>query len=204
MSTESSGPPGDLQVLDEIKAVELRPPASHCWQIPALGRRRAALPRYAIERAMTRQHAVDSGARGNRLGRALFVQGQGNGVGSVFAQYAVFAQSATHSKNVLFYLDWSAVPGSPRHQIRERHPVEASAAGALNPIGHRAHAHSSRPRHRVQTLSRSYRLNHLAPLLFERKFLTMTWSIKNAHTVPQLFSKLTLRCSTNAETRVSD
>src|ERR1035437_3552238 len=66
------GAVGDLQILDEIEAVELGSPTGQVGQIPALGRCRPALSVPTIKRAATRKHTVNGYARRNRLkiGRA--------------------------------------------------------------------------------------------------------------------------------------
>ncbi len=176
------GPSSDLQVFNEIEAVELGLSRGQIGQIPALGRCRPALPMHAIKRAVTRKHAVYRHARGNRLKRLLMLQGQADGVGPVLAQDAFVPQRTARAQDALLQPDRCAVRGSAGLAVSERHPVNAFTASACNPVGGRAEAYPEFRRYRAQALPRANRLNELAAALFDRTFLAMAhlFKCKNA------------------------
>ncbi|OGA35847.1 MAG: hypothetical protein A3F75_07970 [Betaproteobacteria bacterium RIFCSPLOWO2_12_FULL_64_23] len=168
------GAAGDLQVLDEIEAIEFGSPTGQIGQIPALGRCRPALSVYAIKCAATHKHSVNRHARGNWLTRLLMLQGQANGVGSVLAQHALFTQYVSNTQNALFHVARRAVPGPASLATVELHPVDALAPRTRNPVGRRAHAYTELSRNRSQASPRANRLNQLTAAAFTQTFLGMT------------------------------
>ena len=82
----------DLELHDEIEAVEFGLSRGQIGQIPALGRCRPALPMHAVECPVTRKHSVDGDARRELLGSTVVLQGQADGLGPVLAQDALVPQ----------------------------------------------------------------------------------------------------------------
>ena len=93
MSAETSGPVGDLQVLDEIEAIELGTAGGQIGQIPALGRRRPALPMRTIEQPRDARARGRSSCAGYPRARLVLAQRQADRIGSVLAQDALLAQA---------------------------------------------------------------------------------------------------------------
>ncbi len=178
-------PPGDLQVLDEVKAVQLGLAVGEAGQMPAFRRRRAALPMRAIERAVALEHPVNRHARGELLKRAVLLQRQADCIGPVLAQDTVLTQRPTHVQNALFDIDACAVPGATGLMVVEAHPVKTLAPCVLYPIGHRTHAHPKGDRHRAHASPRANRSNHLVTTSRNRTFLAMAHLSKNAIRVCQ-------------------
>jgi len=169
------GSSSDLQVLNEIEAVELGSPTGQIGQIPALGRCRPALSVHAIKCAAARKHTVNRCARGNRFNRLLVLQGQADGVGPVLAQHALFTQYVSNTQNALFHVAKCAVPGPTGLATFELHPVDALAPCTRNPVGCRADAYTELPRNESQASPRANRLNQLTAAAFKQTFLGMTY-----------------------------
>jgi len=179
------GAVGDLQVLDEIEAVELGSSKGQIGQVPALGRRWPALPVHAIECAATRKHAVNRHARRNRLKRLFVLQGQADGIGPVLAQHAFLTQYISQAHDPLFQFGRRAVPGPTGLATFELYPVDALAPRTRNPVGRRAHAHTEISRDRSQASPRANRLNQLTPAAFTQTFLGMTsYLFKSEDAIP--------------------
>jgi len=167
-------PTSDLQILDEVKAVQLGLAGGQIGQIPALGRRGPALPMRTVEHPVTRKYPVDRRALRDSLNISALMQRQADRVGSVLAQHAALAQVSSHAQDMLFQGRRRAVPGPTGLQIREAHPVHALAASACNPVSRRAHTDPELLGYRSQALPLTYRPNQLAAALFKRRFLAMT------------------------------
>jgi len=170
------GTVGDLQVLDEIEAVELGSPSGQIGQIPALGRCWSALPVRAIKRAAALKHPVNRHARWNRIKRLFMLQGQADSVGPVLAQHTFFTQYVSNTQNVLFHVARRAVPGATRFAIFELYPVDAFAPRARNPVSGGAYTYAKLRRNRSQASPRADRLNQLTTARFNRTFLGMAYS----------------------------
>ncbi len=167
-------PASDLQILNEIEAVELDLAVGQIRQIPALGRRRPALPMRAIEHPVTRKHTVDRRARRHVLHGIVLLQRQANRHGTVLAQYALLAQGSSHLQDALLQIRGRAIPGPAGLTVREVHPIHALAASAGNPVRRRAHTDPELCGYHPHALPPTYRPNQLAAALFKRRFLAMT------------------------------
>ncbi len=166
-------PPGDLQVLDEVKAVQLGLALGESGQMPAFRRRRTALPMRAIERAVALEHPVNRRARGKLLEQAVLLQRQADRIGPVLAQDTVLTQRPTHAQNARFDIHAYAVPGATGLTVIKAHPVKTLAPCVLYPIGHRAHTHPILHCHGAHASPRANRSNHLVTTFRNRTFLAM-------------------------------
>ena len=166
-------PPGDLQVLDEVKAVQLGLALGESGQMPAFRRRRTALPMRAIERAVALEHPVNRRARGKLLKRAVLLQRQADRIGPVLAQDTVLTQRPTHAQNARFDIHAYAVPGATGLTVIKVHPVKTLAPCVLYPIGHRTHTHPILHCHGAHASPRANRSNHLVTTFRNRTFLAM-------------------------------
>lgn len=182
------GASGDLQILNEIEAVELGSPTGQIGQIPALGRCRPALSVHTIKRAATRKHAINRRAPRDPLSRPALMQRQADCIKSVLAQHAFFTQYVSNTQNASFHVARRAVPSPTGLAAFEPHPVNALAPRARNPVGRCAHAYTELPRSGSQALPRANRLNQLTAAAFKQTFLGMTYSpiqIRERYTTSQ-------------------
>lgn len=168
------GAVGDLQVFNEIEAIEFGSPTGQIGQIPALGRCRPALSVHTIKRAATRKHSVDRRAPRDSLTRAVLMQRQTDCIKSVLAQHAVLAQGSSHAQDVLFQGRRRAVPGPARLTVCEAYTVNAFAASMCDPVRSRTQTDPELHGYRSQALPPTYCPNQFAAALFKRRFLTMT------------------------------
>jgi len=167
------GASGNLQILDEIEAVELGSPTGQIGQIPALGRRRPAKSMRTIEQPPAGKYAVDRRARG-RLGHAQsHVQRLPYGITTILTQYAVFAQRGTYAHDGRLQLRTGAVPRPPGRAVIEADPIEPLAFGVRDPVAHRAHADAKSRGNGAQALTRTSGPNDFSAPYGQRGFLAM-------------------------------
>ncbi len=143
----------------------------------------------AVEYPVTGKHSVVGDARRKLLRSTVLMQGQADGVGPVLAQDAFLPQRAARAQDALLQPGRCAIRGSAGLAVSERHSVNALAAGASNPVGRRATAHSKLRRYRAQASPRAHRLNELAAALFDRTFLAIDFTFRNLRTLQQARSR---------------
>ena len=167
-------PTSDLQILDEVKAVQFGLAGGQIRQMPALGRRGPALSMRAIEHPVTRKYPVDRRAPWDSLHSSVLMHRQADCIKSVLAQHAVLAQVSSHAQDMPFQGRRRAVPSPTWLQVGEMHPVQAFAASTRRPVRRRAHTDRELSGYRSQALPLTYRPNQLAAALFKRRFLAMS------------------------------
>ena len=170
---------GDLQILDEIEAVELGASACQIGQIPALGRRWPALTMRGIEGAVALEHAVDRRAR--RDCAAVLLQRRADCIEPVFAQHTVLSQRVAQAQDALLHVSARAVPRPPWSAVGKVDPVDAFGPRTLDPVGGRGDAEAQLRGCAAQALSGTHRLNQLATPRFDRRFFAMTNASKTGN-----------------------
>src|SRR6266849_5001908 len=159
-------PVGELEIRDEVKAVELGLPRYYARQIPALGWRGAPDTPYTVLQSETRKRAVNAGFR-RCISRPLGMQRHLDRSRPILAQDTL-TQLDAKCGNALLNIERRTVPGATRLVIREIHTVQATSFGTSNPERHGAHVHTKLSRYSAHTLTRAHQANHLTALLIAR------------------------------------
>src|SRR3990172_7851489 len=187
------GPSRDLQVLNEIEAVELGSARGQIGEIPAPRAGRPAVPMHAIESPVTRKHSVDGDARRKLLRSTVLLQGQADGVGPVLAQDAFIPQRTARAQDALLQPGRRAVRGATGLTVCKRHPIKASTASERHPLAPRPPPSPEFRRSRAQASPRANRLNELAAALFDRRFLPIAITYQNHTTLQQASARYETR-----------
>jgi len=153
---------GDLQVLDEIEAVELGCATCQLGQIPPLWGCRSTLATHGIQRTAPLQHAIDRGTR-NDYGLFDGRQRIGDRLPAVLSQDALLAQVRTCSKNLRLPARRRPIPRSSRLAIAEVDPRKGLASRMLNPVADCTDAHRKAPCNRTHGFTAAYCSYHRQP-----------------------------------------
>src|SRR5581483_1308084 len=164
------GPLGDLQVFDEVEAVELGTARHDLRQVPALGRCRPANTPHAILQSESREHAVDSGLA--RRMRHLRLQRRRDRVRPILTQDA-FAQLHAKFGDALFEGKARAIPGPSRLAICKIGAIEPFTLRALYPKGSSALAKAELQCRLTDAHACTHRLDHRPTAALTRCFLAM-------------------------------
>ena len=149
----------DLQVLNEVEAVELCFATRQLGQVPPLGRRGSTLTTHGIQSTAPLQHAIDRGAR-NRYGLFDGRQRISDSLCAVLSQHAVIAQVDARSKNLRFLARRRPIPRSSGLAIGEVDTRQRLAARMLDPVAHGTDAHRKMPSNSAHGFTMTYRSDH--------------------------------------------
>src|SRR6266545_1782707 len=165
----------DLELLNQIEAVELCLATRQRRQIPALRRRGTTYASRAILQPCARKCSVNR-RNGGHAHAHLSAQSTRNRFGSVFAQHTFFAKTSAKLNNALFYARADAIPAAlaTRLAIGELHALEPTLSSTCHPERDRALTDPQLLGYRFHALARAHQSNYLAPLLFRDCFLAMS------------------------------
>jgi len=153
-------PIGNLQIFDEVEAVELGTPSHHVWQIPAFRRRRTPNTSHPVLQAKARERAIDRSLR-RRVIR-LGLQRGSNRSRSVFAQRTRLELDA-QLRNALFEIRSHAIPGAPGSAVSKIEAVQTMASCFGNPFANHALAETKLICGLTNAHTGSDRFNHRSP-----------------------------------------
>ncbi len=151
-----AGTTTQMQVFDEVKAIDVSQPGSDAWQVPAFGRRRPTNSSAPIESAASQEDSSD-GAEGWNLLETVFFEGELDCHGTVLAQVALVAELFTNSQDQIldasrrgdFRAPTTARPARPNDAIQSLVP------SVTYPTLHGGQCHTKHPCHRTLRASPS-------------------------------------------------
>ena len=154
---------GNLQVLNEVEAVELCFTTGQPGQVPTFRWRGSALATHSIEGAAPLQHAVDGGTRNNDGMSIDRRQRLRDRIRAVLSQHAVFAQVSTRLQNLRFPARRRPIPGPAWLAISKVDPRQGLASRMFHPMAHGTDAHRKTPGHCAHRLTVADRSHHRHP-----------------------------------------
>src|SRR6185295_88668 len=157
----------DLQVFNEVEAVEFGATSHHGRQIPAFRRRRTPNTSPPILQAEARERAID-GSRGRRL-MGLNLQRRPNRPRPAFAQCTCLKLDAQLA-NTLFEIRRNTVPGTTRRAVSKIEAVQTMPTCPGHPHANRALAEPELSCSLADAHTGAHRLNHCPSASLNRRF----------------------------------
>jgi len=158
----------DLEIFNEIEAVDFGVARDHRGQIPALWRCRSANAAHAVLQSESREHAVD---RGLAWGAFHFrLQHGTNRSGPRFTENAV-AQLGAQLGDTLFDGRRRTVPSAARFAVTQIGPIKLLAMCSRNPQIDSTLADPEFARRLPNAHTSTHSFHHRAAARFQRRFL---------------------------------
>lgn len=175
---------GDLQILDEVEGIQLRPGECHLWQVPALWGGRAALPMHGVDCTVSLQNAMDCCPGWDMSIRAGRVKRGGDRRGAILTQHTV-SQALTGAQDALLHARAQAVGGPAGLVVSEIDPIQTLALCTRHPQRNGAHAHAKRRCDATQGTARAHGVDHALATTLKRHVFFIATSSKRPEGSPR-------------------
>jgi hypothetical protein len=163
------------ETFHEVEAVEFGLTGCNPWEVPALGRRRAADTPASIQCAASEEDSTDRAHGGDAL-RAAFVEGAMNGGCAKLTEIAGLPELFAEPQDEIFeaHRGGTSLAPSSAWRIGPIDTIQTLTVRSSNPVLHRRQTHMKLPMDSSQRTSAAHRRNHPPPSLFNTVFCSQS------------------------------